>query len=299
MTENEDADDLAIVFRSAGKPVRMSTPAKWRRAITLGDLTRSTPVEMETGGRSQGVRPAGEVPALRRLFDEISPQAEAEAAVPLPQSAQPEAEAPVPAEAVTATASPRSTPLPVPPPLAAAATPKKSGRGGCFVVLGVLLVIALVVVRSCFHRHPGRPLGETVTVYVTRPVNLRPGPSSGDAPSALLGRGTALSGVWNDAGKAWFKVTGGGRQGYVWGMDLADGARPDLAVIVGHPQVVRRSVSEYREPDAGSPRERGLAAGDSVLVAGKLASGWWEVVNKGRTASSVAGVGYAPLEAFR
>jgi MFS family permease len=76
MADTEDADDLAIVFRSAGKLVRMSSQAKWRRAITLGDLTRATPVEVEIGGQSQGVRPAGELAALQPIFNEHSPQPE-------------------------------------------------------------------------------------------------------------------------------------------------------------------------------------------------------------------------------
>ena len=74
MANTEDAGDLAIIFRSAGKPVRMSTAGKWRRAITLGDLTRDTPVAVEAGGRALGVRPAGELPELARMFDEIAPR---------------------------------------------------------------------------------------------------------------------------------------------------------------------------------------------------------------------------------
>ncbi len=303
MAENEDADDLAIVFRSAGKPIRMSSAAKWRRAITLGDLTRETPVEVEASGRSLGVRPAGEVPALQRLFDEIAPHAEADAAPPAPEEAIPPSVA-EPVGAVVAEAVAAPPPPPVPPhPTPTAPTPpaaaRKTGPGGCLATLGVVLVVAFVVAKSCSHRHSAAPTAETQTVYVTRQVNLRPGPSSSDAPTGALDRGTALIGVWNDADKTWFKIAVGDHQGsYVWGMDLADRARPDLPTNVATSQATARAVTEYREADTTSPSERDVAAGETLVVAGKLASGWWEVLNKGKTASAVAGVGYVPPEAF-
>jgi MFS family permease len=95
MAETEDADDLAIVFRSAGKLVRMSSATKWRRAIALGDLTRATPVEVEIGRQAQGVRLAGELAALKPIFNEYSPEpapAPAETAPdPAPERSEPAA----------------------------------------------------------------------------------------------------------------------------------------------------------------------------------------------------------------
>jgi len=308
MAENEDADDLAITFRSAGKPVRMSSVTKWRRAITLGDLTRETLVEVEAGGRSQGVSPAGAVPALKRLFDEISPRAEADDAALAVQPAPDEPIPPPLATQAVATRTPQPSPPPPPPvsppsPGPAAVVPpvekKKSGPGGCLITLGIVLVVAFVAVKSCSHRHPVAPFAEAQTVYVTRQVNLRPEPSSGNTPTGVLDRGAALTGVWNDADKTWFRVTIGDHQGgYVWGMDLAVGARPDLAAAVDAARTTQRAVTEYREPDTSASSEREVAAGETLVVAGRLASGWWEVTNKGRIASTVAGVGYVPPETF-
>ena len=308
MAENEDADDLAIIFRSAGKPVRMSSAAKWRRAITLGDLTRETPVEVETGGRSLGVRPAGEVAALARLFDEISPQTSAAEPDPAVEDVPaPLADAAAPAAAVVGDAAyeapkppsppPPFTPRPAPP---APKPPTKTAQpGGCLGAIAVIIILAVVVARGCSHHHTSTPSADSQTVYVTRQVNLRPQPSSGNSPLGALDRGSALAGIWNDADKTWFKVTTGDYQGdFVWGMDLAGRPRPDLAVTLNAAQVTQRAVTEYREPDSTSPSERDVAAGESLAVVGKLASGWWEVTNKGKIASTVAGVGYAPPETF-
>jgi uncharacterized membrane protein len=316
MAENEDADDLAIMFRSAGKPVRMSSATKWRRAITLGDLTRDTPVEVVVGGRALGVRPAGEVAALKPLFDEISPLphgaavAAAEPAPEPPDETPEVAEAVAVAEPIEATAptfaetEPPRTPTPPPPvpptPTATKAGGKNNPFLGCVGVLAIIVIIAVTAVKSCSHHRPDDVSAEAVqTVYVTRHVNLRPAPSAENPASGALERGAALTGSWSDATKTWFKITAGDHQGsYVWGMDLADRQRPDIATSVGGPQITVGAVTERREPDATSPAERDVAAGESLTVVGKLASGWWEVTNKGKTASTIAGVGYVPAETF-
>jgi uncharacterized membrane protein len=308
MAENEDADDLAIMFRSAGKPVRMSSATKWRRAITLGDLTRDTPVEVVVGGHAQGVRPAGEVAALKALFDEISPlpQSAADPApeplVETPEVTEAVAEA-GPIETVSPTVAEAEAPRAPPPPAEptqAAAKPKNNPFLGCVGVMAIIAVIAFTAARSCSHHRPDEVAAEvTQTVYVTRHVNLRPAPSAENPASGALERGTALIGVWNDAAKTWFKITSGDHQGgYVWGVNLADRQRPDIALSVGGPRITVGAVTERREPDATSPAERDVVAGESLTVVGKLASGWWEVTNKGKTASTIAGVGYVPAEAF-
>ena len=314
MAENDDAEDLAIIFRSAGKPVRMSSATKWRRAITLGDLTRDTPVEIEAGGRSQGVRPAGEVPALRRLFEEIAPTVEADEAAadgedPQSMAGEPAAPEAAPDLAGVAEAPVRQPPPPSPPPAPPTrpappvkpptASKPKGSPGGCLGVLAVVAIVLFVGIKGCSRRHAATQAADAQTVYVTRQVNLRSEPSSGNAPTGALERGASLVGVWNDTDKTWFKVTAGDHQGsYVWGMDLADRARPDLAIGVETPQTTARAVTEYREPDTTAGTERELAVGESLVTAGKLASGWWEVLNKGKTASAVAGVGYVPPETF-
>jgi hypothetical protein len=70
---DEPALDLTVVLETAGKSVRMSGSRKWRRAITLRDLQRQTIVGLEVDGVPRGERPAGEIDALRGLFDELDP----------------------------------------------------------------------------------------------------------------------------------------------------------------------------------------------------------------------------------
>jgi hypothetical protein len=73
MTTEAPAHDLAIVLDTAGKPLRLGGAAKWRRAITLRDLQRSTLVGVEIDGVAQGYSRAENVDALRPLFDEFDP----------------------------------------------------------------------------------------------------------------------------------------------------------------------------------------------------------------------------------
>jgi hypothetical protein len=95
MAQRDQADDVVIILRSEDGAVRMSSPAKWRRAITLRELARATSVELETGGRSLGVHRAGDIAALQPLFDELDPQTPSVPSEP-PQTP----EAPPPVEAV-------------------------------------------------------------------------------------------------------------------------------------------------------------------------------------------------------
>jgi len=69
---NEDSD-IAVTFRTDGKSVRLTGLAKWRRAIMLRDLRRTTLVGLEIDGLNQGELVADQVDVLKPLFDEIDP----------------------------------------------------------------------------------------------------------------------------------------------------------------------------------------------------------------------------------
>jgi hypothetical protein len=291
--------------------------------MTLGDLNRNTIVEVEVGGRSMGLRRAGEVEALRPHFDEVTPlelttpETPTSAAEIITTSHLNESNE-APASGGATIGSDKTTPAEPSPdaqfspsPIAGSAT-KSNANGGntpttsqapaaAPIIIGMIIVaIVIFTIKSCAdHRKGGSSAGDTQTVYVTRQVNLRPSPSSENTPSGSLDRGVSISGVWNDPSKTWFQITSGDHQGaYVWGMDLANRPRPDLAARIGASQSTIGPSTERHEPDDTAPLERELAAGQNVYVIGRLASGWWEIANKGAAAATIGGVGYLPPAAF-
>jgi hypothetical protein len=108
MEMTDGSHDLVIVFRADGKLVRLSSPAKWRRAISRRDIERDTPVEVEVDGRPLEHLRAGEVSALTKLFDELVPR-QSDATLGQPEAKQTASRTPLADAAVgTAKCSPSS-----------------------------------------------------------------------------------------------------------------------------------------------------------------------------------------------
>jgi len=146
---------ISLVLSIDGKPVRLTSPDKWARAVRQGDLRPESLVEVEREGEPTARLPAGELPELRGVFEAAGVQLRAPEE-PATQE-QPEAPAvdalggddPAPASA----AKPRRTKSAPPPQPGDAAetsappTPPKAApaRGsGMKVVLGLAAVLGVL-----------------------------------------------------------------------------------------------------------------------------------------------------------
>lgn len=138
------------------------------------------------------------------------------------------------------------------------------------------------------------------TFYAVRQVDVQDKARAG-TPVTTLPRGTSLSGVVvedeNDSSRKWLRIRYGPQTGrYVAAVDLSDKTRPllDTAALSGE-RTLSVAGTLRTEPSSSAPAVEGggaLAAGTSVIVAGKVNSDWVE------TLPSSGGVGYLPISAF-
>ena len=168
----------------------------------------------------------------------------------------------------------------------------------------VLLAIALVVKNmSSGASNAAGSAVTTVTEYVARDLQSHVAANAtSQADAAPTTRGTALAGVWVDAAHSWLRYTNTASQTrYAWGPLLTDIAPQALTQTYDPTQnyQVSRAELEYRQPNTASPPELNFAMGDTVQVTGKLANGWYEVVNPmAQVGPSLPGVGYIAPDAF-
>lgn len=87
MTKADGRTGLSILIPGAGKPARLGSEAKWRRAIELGDLAPDTVVEVTVNGEMRQC-PASEVPELARLFEAVGALHRLQPSQPSPLMAQ-------------------------------------------------------------------------------------------------------------------------------------------------------------------------------------------------------------------
>ena len=141
---------------------------------------------------------------------------------------------------------------------------------------------------------------DPVTVYVNRPVNVRPEPTNDrQPPLAQLPRGQELHGQWvsgKDPNSKWFKLSDGDfRSRYVWGRNLSAVARPTRRQIIVQKLWIVAPTALYAEPTFQAAITQTLERPIQVCVGGRMNSGslgsdWWEIlIMNGR-----GGVGYLP-----
>ncbi len=315
-----------IALGIAKTVVELSTEGACRRRIAEGAMRRDTLVTVYRGDAVGRVMRAGEVAELESVFLELvgplvaPPSEAAAAAVEAPVTREPEARpaasadvprqgaalpTPPPARSIEAPTRPPVKPVQAPPkpaepaaPVAAPIVTKPPTRGGSgrpllFVVGAIYVFWGLYVLGQ---DDKSGSDGAQLTVYVTRPVNVRAGAGPGFNGIAQLDRGTVLHGAWttgSDGQTRWLQISDGTYQGdYAWGRNLSASEPPALSDGLAGNQVARVAGDIHAAPDETSTVVGSIAAGEAVSVAGVTGS-WAEVLLQRN-----GGVGYLPRSTF-
>ncbi|HEY5072409.1 MAG TPA: SH3 domain-containing protein [Caulobacteraceae bacterium] len=175
------------------------------------------------------------------------------------------------------------------------ATRRSSAIPIAAVIAGLVLIalIAFLLVG-----HPAQLFAKPVKEFAARDLQVRS--SMDPVTSTVLGhlqRGDAISGKWvtTSGGHAkWLKISWPGQgDGYIWGRDLSDRARPELASTGLGSQVVAVSSVVYGEPDQKAAVVDDLSQGESVPTVGATSDGWTEI------SLNAGGVGYVKSAVFQ
>ena len=241
------AEDGRVSIFVGRRGARTSDTSEWRALIRDERLRRTDTVAVRREGETTWM-PAGEVPELKALFDEVAveptPVAAPPPAAPFEEPIAPPIDAYVlpatyaedhPAEPHDMTAPPgfgseSATPaVPVTP--RPGAEPRKGG--GCATAFWLLLVVVGIIVflavRSC--QGPTSPYGPvagteaeaaTVTRYAARDLNVRDRVSTEATIVGRLRRGEPVVGRWVGRDRDWLEVTEGEFLGrYIYAANLS------------------------------------------------------------------------------
>lgn len=204
-----------FTYDRGGVPVELASESDWRRAVMRGHVGRDTPVTVFAGDAGPTMLPAGQVPELAALFDEV----ELPSAPPPPAAAPPSLAAAPPAPAAPRPHAPRGSADPIHVAGAAAggrAVPApdvpmpgstgragragdgdaaRLGRGSLALVIGLFIALLTVgVTRSCATRPAPvqEPPANMKEIPASPPRSVAAAPAT-FATSFDCGRATSLA----------------------------------------------------------------------------------------------------------